>query len=811
MAETFESQYEEYAKIPEFASTFGSKTEFENFVNENEDASELLKSAYGIEFSEVKKKDETESFTFQSPSVGETSEIPEIPMEEAEQVPQLAVQGGSEPKQEDPRLKNIRTTLQDNIDKIKNNQSPFGAFIEIQKLSKNPDYQAFKNSGKMDDLLGDLNETFNSTFLSNPNFKNSFNTPKSKQDLENIGIGLEGLSKGEVPVKTELGEIADMGEPYVPLDPDFAERQEIQARLYSGGAIAQRGMPGYRVEQEAVAKEQADEFKRKASEPKLSQNYDYDGMGRKVARSESQMETAHSSLQPITNDLRDFVYLTQTNPTTEQDQEEDTKAREFLANKIYDKVKGTILPSILPNIKDNFDNLSEEGIFFKRDIDGFLEVNNGYIAEKLDKYFLGKKPGEEGYIPDTPIGNEYRRQLRGIFEGKLRAEYRAVLDEKIAQKELGEFKPSEDESEVLNSINLIKSDVEGAVEHKKLQFKTLIDKDIEEGTAFFKERKKMLAPENFTTQEEYEEAILDFNEEVKIFSSAITEKQAQFSQEFSQFANQKEKEYAARIDELQTIFENRTTEEFKDYQTKKAQYLKEYRQSQIDKNAFDFGDGNKYGMFADFLQSSVANFLRSTIEQTGVKDLNIGFVNRAINDVASFATGNAYMGNSLSNARNFSEGFGAFAQQMIDQLPTIGGGALVTAMTGSPLLASSFLMYSDMARETISVRDDIMNGGGSLAQADRAAKQVVNAHFGMLPFYFAQGSLLFGNKVGSTSFYKNYAKSLPLEYIPELAQELIQQYTSDKQTGKLFKGNFILMLTGTATPCCTVAMIMASE
>jgi 2-polyprenyl-3-methyl-5-hydroxy-6-metoxy-1,4-benzoquinol methylase len=787
MAETFESQYEEYAKIPEFASTFGSKTEFENFVNENEDASELLKSAYGIEFSEVKKKDEAENFTFQSPSVGETSEIPEIPMEEAEQVPQLAVQGGSEPKQEDPRLKNIRTTLQDNIDKIKNNQSPFGAFIEIQKLSKNPDYQAFKNSGKMDDLLGDLNETFNSTFLSNPNFKNSFNTPKSKQDLENIGIGLEAPSKGEVPVKTELGEIADMGEPYVPLDPDFAERQEIQARLYSGGAIAQRGMPGYRVEQEAVAKEQADEFKRKASEPKLSQNYDYDGMGRKVARSESQMETAHSSLQPITNDLRDFVYLTQTNPTTEQDQEEDTKAREFLANKIYDKVKGTILPSILPNIKDNFDNLSEEGIFFKRDIDGFLEVNNGYIAEKLDKYFLGKKPGEEGYIPDTPIGNEYRRQLRGIFEGKLRAEYRAVLDEKIAQKELGEFKPSEDESEVLNSINLIKSDVEGAVEQKKLQFKTLIDKDIEEGTAFFKERKKMLAPENFTSQEEYEEAILDFNEEVKIFSSAITEKQAQFSQEFSQFANQKEKEYAARIDELQTIFENRTTEEFKDYQTKKAQYLKEYRQSQIDKNAFDFGDGNKYGMFADFLQSSVANFLRSTIEQTGVKDLNIGFVNRAINDVASFATGNAYMGNSLSNARNFSEGFGAFAQQMIDQLPTIGGGALVTAMTGSPLLASSFLMYSDMARETISVRDDIMNGGGSLAQADRAAKQVVNAHFGMLPFYFAQGSLLFGNKVGSTSFYKNYAKSLPLEYIPELAQELIQQYTSDKQTGKLFK------------------------
>ena len=64
MAETFESQYEEYAKIPEFASTFGSKTEFENFVNENEDASELLKSAYGIEFSEVKKKRRSRKFYF---------------------------------------------------------------------------------------------------------------------------------------------------------------------------------------------------------------------------------------------------------------------------------------------------------------------------------------------------------------------------------------------------------------------------------------------------------------------------------------------------------------------------------------------------------------------------------------------------------------------------------------------------------------------------------------------------------------------------------------------------------------------------
>ena len=794
MAETFESQYEEYAKIPEFASTFGSVTEFEDFIQENEDASDLLKSAYGIEFSEVKKKDETESFTFQSPSVGEASEVPEVPMEEAEQAPQLAVQGGSEPKQEDPRLKSIRTALQDNIDKIKNNQSPFGAFIEIQKLSKSADYQAFKNNGKINDLLGDLNETFKSTFLDNPSFKNSFNTPKSKQDLENIGIGmeLEGPSKAKIPTKTALGKIAEAVEPMQPelpaLDPEFVERQEIEARLYSGGDIAQRGMPGYRVEQQAEAKEQADEYKRKASEPKLSQNYDYDGMGRKVARSESQMENSHEFIQPLTNDLRDYVYLSQQFPKDDVDKQSLERSRQYLANKIYDKVGETILPSILPNIKDNFDNISEEGVFLKRDADGFFEVDNGYIAKKLDEYFTDKKPGEEGYVPDSPIGNEYRKQLRGIIEGRLRATYRAVLDEKNAQKELGEFKPSVDETEVLNSMALIKSDIEGTLEQKKLEFKSLLDKDMEEGTAFFNERKKMLVPENFTTQEEYEEAVLAFNEEVNIFSSAVTERQAQFSEEYVKFAEQKEKEYALRMDDLQTIFANRTSEEFKQYQGKKEQFLKEYRQSQIDKNAFDFGDGNKYGLFADFIQSSVANLLRANLEFfTSSFDIDNNFLNRLSGDLASFATGNAYMGNPLSKARSFSEGFGGFSQQLIDQIPTLVESYAINSITGSPMLASTFLMYSDMARETISVRDDIMNSGGSVADADRASKKIVEAHLQMTPLYLFEGSLLFGNKIGSLSYGKNFAKGFATQAGLETLQEFSQQYTSDRETGRLLK------------------------
>jgi len=370
MAETFENKYEEFASNPEFSAAFGSKTEFEDFIKENDDADVLLKDAYGIDISSLKKKDEAENFTFQSPSVGETSEVPEMA-----EMPSMGAQIGVEPKQEDPRLKTLRSSLQDNIERIQNNQSPFGAFIEIQKLSKNADYQAFKNSGKLDDLLGQLNETFQNTFLSNPSYASSFNTPKSKQDLENIGIGVEIPSLAKKPVQTELGAIASMAteplqEELPPLSPEFVRKQEIEARLYSGGDIAQRGKPGYRIEQEAEAKEQADEYRKKASEPKLEQAYAYDEMGRRIEGSESGMENADKEIQPLTNDLRDYAYMIKQKPSDDMDQDQDKKFRETLANKIYDKVKPNIVERIKSEIVDNFDS-DKEGVFFKRDIDGY--------------------------------------------------------------------------------------------------------------------------------------------------------------------------------------------------------------------------------------------------------------------------------------------------------------------------------------------------------------------------------------------------------------------------------------------------------
>jgi SAM-dependent methyltransferase len=870
MSENFNNQYEQLSSNPEFSAMFGSKTEFENFMNENPDASDIMRDAFNVNPIEMdlKKKEETESFTSPSPSVGQTIENVDVAPQPVAQTPQLGVQDNNINRQPDPYLNNLRNSLQTQIEKISKNQSPFGAFMEIQKLSKSAEYQKYKNAGKLDDLLGSLNTSFNDVFLQNPSYSSSFNTPNAKKDLENIGITSK-VSVGKGPVKTPL----QMASEQTQADLDYKRKQEIEARLYSGGDIAQRGKPGYRVEQEAKQKENAENIQAQIKAPKetLSQAYATDFMGRRVEKSESRMEEADEQIQPLVNDLRDYVYLNQQRATSQVDQESDEFARQNLANKIYDKIKDNIVPEILSDIKDNYDDLNKEGVFFRRDIDGFVDVDNGYIADKIDKYFLGKEPGEKGYIPNTPEGNEYRYQLRGIIEGRLRAEYRAQIDKRVIEKELGKFSASTDEKEVENSILLIKNDIDASLENKQMEFEKNLEAEITERTKYFQEQKSLLDPKNFGKLEQYNSAIKNYNDELTAFNAevaertkyfeeqkssldpknfekpeqynlaaenynkelaaynaevrektkyfeeqksllepknfealeqynlavkkyndeltaynvGITNKIAQFGEEFSKFQKLKKDEYSQRLDELGTIFQKRTSEEFKEYNKKALEVLNKYKQSQVDKNAFDFGDGNKYGIFADFVQSSLANFMRSSLEMSGVKDLDIGFVNRTINDMATFASGNAYAGNSLSNARSFSEGFGAFAQQMIDQLPTIGGGALATYLTGNPYLASTFLMYTDMARESVSVRDEILNSGGSVADADRASKRIVQAHLGMMPFYFAQGSLLFGNKVGSTAFWKNYLKATPLEYAVELTQEITQQYTSDKETGKL--------------------------
>lgn len=43
MSENFNTQYEQLSSNPEFSAMFGSKTEFENFMNENPDASDIMR------------------------------------------------------------------------------------------------------------------------------------------------------------------------------------------------------------------------------------------------------------------------------------------------------------------------------------------------------------------------------------------------------------------------------------------------------------------------------------------------------------------------------------------------------------------------------------------------------------------------------------------------------------------------------------------------------------------------------------------------------------------------------------------------
>ena len=636
----------------------------------------------------------------------------------------------------------------------------------------------------------------------------------------------------------------------------YQMEQERNARM--GSDIALRGLPPQQLEQAQKRRE----LNIKGQEATLTQGFVYDNMGRRVAASESRLEEADPVIANLTSDFTELLYLNEKiregRLYGESDAETTKKRQRDLNSKIINALGDNVISEIESRFVDNYDDpgrsiegikKGKEGLYLRRERDQFIDIDRGYVDGMIDDYFIGKKPGEKGYIPDTEKGNEIRRQLRGTLGGYFRSKYLAQAEQKIVDEMVGDFEFSDKKikEEITGGIQKIDAHYLSAAEAFKNniqtdltkrfedQKKSLLDKqnalisqfqgeesDFQRSLGEYNQkasdlnaRRGELKPERFGSTEEYQAAVNQFNaeiqslqalgenlqaqerryelandeynQEVQDFMISFTEANVEAQGQYEEFVAKAKKDRQKAFEEYRTELSSKIKTEGETYLQKREQALKKYYELQKDANA----DVNFVKQLADNLQSSLASIVSAGLDYSGVKDLDIKFVNDMINDISTIGVSNRYMGRgfteSLKEGR-FSEAFNSFVSQLTDQVPTLVAGGVIQGVTGNPYLTSASLMYLDMAREASTAKQDILDRGGSQSEVDAAVANITRAHFAMAPLYFAQGSLLFGGKgvqIGSTSYYKNFFKGFAQEYPIEGMQEIIQEYTSAKNTGAL--------------------------
>jgi hypothetical protein len=481
-----------------------------------------------------------------------------------------------------------------------------------------------------------------------------------------------------------------------------------------------------------------------------------------------------------------------------QSEQENTEYTMDLYNK--EIVKNPYVQNLIANIesqlKDNFKNEKEvegEGVYMKRDRDGYLTVDPAYVNSKVDQYFANNKIFAEDAA-------EYKNVLRQIVSVNLLGKYNGEVLEKVVTNRIGEFQPlSADEVETkfkqkikdydkdfLSSIETYKQSITEPIEtyvSKKNEYftqqKNLINSQFEQG---------LLTPEQATMQMEAlgtEIATADA-ERMTMVSDATTR--------LNKFVNDKKVERSLQIEQLgETIekdFDKLQQEKYNTYKKKYLDTLKSYNEEQADANALYFrsgvgmGETNLGSFIWDSAQSSMANMVVSSMKLAGLEDKDLPWVNEIVNNLTKTVVGNQYMGRNMTDSKNILEAIGGITNQLIEQVPNIGASIAISTLTKNPYLTTAFMMYTDMAREVNDASSSIVQAGGNLAQTEIAKNNIVNLHLLMSPLYFGQGSLLTeGLTKPTNNFLSNYARATFAENLFEIPQEYLQTYTSLKETG----------------------------
>lgn len=481
----------------------------------------------------------------------------------------------------------------------------------------------------------------------------------------------------------------------------------------------------------------------------------------------------------------------------QSDQDNTENILDIYNNKIIQnpEIKAKI-DDISSTIQDNFKNEKEvtgEGVFMKRDRDGYLVANPAYINSKVDEYF-SKNPvfGEDA--------QEYKNTLKEMISVNLMGKYNAEVLDKVVTSRIGEFQPEGPEDFVKKfktEVSKYDQDFQKSIEIQKQSLLAPIENFVNEKKDFYDAQFASIQTAYNDGSINEEEAKFQINQLQGELSSADAQRMsmvADATTRLNKFIEDKKAERSLKIDEFGEQLESNLSKEQKikydEYKKKYNDEVKKYNEEQANANALYLRglpggyDSNAASFIWDSTQSAISNMLVSTMKISGLDNSDIPWVRSIVDNLSKTVVGNQYVGRNMTDSKGIVEAIGAISNQLIEQVPNIAASIAVSALTKNPLMTTAFMMYTDMAREANDAMNSIINAGGNVAQAEIAKNNIANVHLLMTPLYFGQGSLLTeGLTRPGKNFLSNYARATFAENLFEIPQEYIQNYTSLKETG----------------------------
>lgn len=762
MANNIEELYDELKSDYRFNSAFTTKKDFEDYLANSPEADEDMKIQYGVEnaTSYLKKKEESDFLS--NSQLGGNEVAPEMGVPQDNQVvspegaeaqgismagvysdvmPEVPMYGKSFQSNIAPPVKAPAVNPKDkemvdmysqklNQYKSEIDKGSFRALQDFQRLAIDPKYKELKDKGYFNNQIKEISDSFGKNIYTKS--KGLFDKPDVQKSLKESGIAITsatGFTPESLKVKPKPASV---------LKPTSAPKSE-RDKVFSS-YLEFENTPVKTPEEEQIA------------------NQKLDG---ELSKDAQNLITGGVWIQPTEN------------------------------------------------------NPNPGGFLFTNE-DGVVEIDPIKVSNQVDKFVRSSMAGIPEELKPT-VTRRLTRLVEQEAENRLISEgQKKVFDAKLAKENKSVFDytkiPQEFEAEVRNLANFGGSELRSyqntSVENITKQLSDFTNQKQIELDNFAKEIKMrqergeyMSDAELVADSEVYARMVSDATTEgVELKNKLVATAEQNFNLRKAELEKSKNLElqklyakYDATVKDGKVSFAalEKLTQMQKDAYTEFMDDREKQRrsgQSLVNRlSEADFKVGALLEWSGDRIQSATARTFDNAIEALNA---TVGYENNPLTGVLKYMkfveVNNKKSDLTFSGAEGFGESTEAALSSILDQAPNLALGISVGVLTSNPYIGGMISWAQDTADQVGQNYKDKFAETGSEIEARQSAKTTLQIQTMMLPLYAVQ-FLPFTNKFFSTArgisakaVVQDVFKLAGVEYTPELATELIQNFVAKK-------------------------------
>jgi len=762
MANNFEELYDELKSDYRFNNSFTTKKDFEDYLAKSPDANEDMKIHYGVEdaTSYLKKKEESDSLSNlqlagnePTPEVGVPQDNQVVSPEGAEAqgismagvysdvMPEVPMYGKSFQSNIAPPIKAPAVNPKDkemvdlysqklNQYKSEIDKGSFRALQDFQRLGVDPKYKELKDKGYFNNQIKEISDSF--------------------------GKNIYTKSKG------------------------LFDKVDVQKSLKESGIVI-TSATGFTPESLKV-------------QPKVP-------------------SILKATTLPKDERAKVFSSYSEFQNTPVKTPEEEQIANQKLDGELSKDAKNLITDGVW--IQPTANNPNPGGFLFTND-DGIVEVNPLKVADQVEKFVRSSMSGVPEEIKPA-VTRRLTRLVEQESENRLISEgQKKVFDAKLAKEGKSVFDytkiPQEFESEVRNLANYGFTSLQdlqnSSVENITNQLSNFTNQKQIELDGFANEIKSRQEKGEYMSEEE---ALADAEIYARMVSQATSEG-VELRNKLVSTAEQNFKLKKSEVEKTKNLELQKLYAKY-DATVKdgKISFAAMEKLTQMQKDAYtEFMDGRenqrrtnqslanrisdsdfKVGALlewsGDRIQAASARTFDNAIEALNA---TVGYENNPLTGMLKYMkfveVNNKKSNLTFAGANGFAESTEAALSSILDQTPNLALGISVGVLTQNPYIGGMISWAQDTADQVGQNYKDKFAETGSEIEARNSAKVTLQVQSAMLPLYavqfapFVSGVLKTARGISAKAVIQDVITLAGVEYAPELATELVQNYTAAK-------------------------------